>query len=853
MEIGILAISKHMSYNAGGKMYKGDNVKANSESFQMKVTRLFSLESQGKPHITALKITGVYVFLGALWIILSDRFLSLSIDDEKIKTLYSTVKGCIYVMTTGGLIFIFSCCYLKKIKLAGDEISKSYQKLKVIHNELLETERFSKVIIEKMLNAFALHKIILDDKGNPCDYEFVDVNPAFELYTGLKKEDIVGKKYSEIIQSDETTDWLSIYGKVALTGEPVVFESYTNTFDRWFIVNAYSPKKEYFITVFNDITEMKKSEKELRASEERFRLAAEGSNDMIWDLDLLTGKSYVSDRWYDFLGYPRISNEDIHDKWKEVIHPEDRERVRKAYKDHFEGRTPFYSCEYRLMGRNGEYKWFLSRGKAMFDAEGKPIRFAGSLSDINDRKLYEIKLQNSYKQLESTCEELFSAKEELRNQYSELMSYQEKLRRNAYYDSLTGLPNRLSFYEKVTGFISEELNRQKAILYVDLDNFKLINDTMGHSFGDELIVQIGKRLSCLFEEKHTVFRLGGDEFVIFLYGLEDLEKIERCAQRIIHSLNNNPFRLENSVLHVTVSIGISVYPYDGDCAEALMRSADIAMYRAKSKGKNKYVFHSHDMQEKVKERMLIEKHLRTALKNNEYFLYYQPQIDMLTGKISGFEALIRWKNSELGIVPPNKFIGIAEETHLIVPIGEWVLKNACSFLKQLHQKGYSNLIMAVNVSILQLMQEDFVDIVQKTLEEEEIDPKYLELEITESVMMESYQAVGDKLNRLKMLGVRIALDDFGQGYSSLSYLKQLPISTLKIDKSFIDSINSENSNDNITGTIVMIGLKLGLTVIAEGVENQKQLEYLKKHRCHKVQGFLFSKPLPEEAAVKLLM
>ncbi|NLD49536.1 MAG: EAL domain-containing protein, partial [Clostridiaceae bacterium] len=253
-----------------------------------------------------------------------------------------------------------------------------------------------------------------------------------------------------------------------------------------------------------------------------------------------------------------------------------------------------------------------------------------------------------------------------------------------------------------------------------------------------------------------------------------------------------------------------------------------------------------------KERMLIEKHLRTAMKGNEFFIYYQPQIDMSNGKISGFEALLRWNNKELGFVSPVKFIGIAEETHLIVPIGEWVLKNACSFLKQLHKRGYSDLIMAVNVSILQLMQEDFVDIVQRTLEAEKIDPKCLELEITESVMMESYQAVGDKLKRLKMIGVKIALDDFGQGYSSLSYLKQLPINTLKIDKSFIDSIDSENCNDSITGTIVMIGLKLGLTVIAEGVENQEQLEYLKKHKCHKVQGFLFSKPLPEEAAVNLL-
>ncbi|NLD46361.1 MAG: PAS domain S-box protein, partial [Clostridiaceae bacterium] len=292
-------------------MYKEINKEAGTGSFYSNIIRIFSLESQGKPRLVALKITIIYVLFGAVWVILSDRFLSIKVDNKEFMTLFGIIKGCIFVLTTGGLIYIFSCNYLKKIKLAGDEISNNYQQLKNVHDKLLESEKFIRVIIDKMLNAFALHRIILDDKGKPCDYEFVDVNQAFESFTGLNKEDIIGKKYSDLILDKETTDWVSVYGKVALSGEPVVFESYTYTFDKWLIVNAYSPKEGYFITVFNDISEIKKSEAELRDSEERFRLAAEGSNDMIWDLDLLTGKCYISDRWYDFLGYPKIQNENL--------------------------------------------------------------------------------------------------------------------------------------------------------------------------------------------------------------------------------------------------------------------------------------------------------------------------------------------------------------------------------------------------------------------------------------------------------------------------------------------------------------------------------------------------------------
>lgn len=452
-------------------------------------------------------------------------------------------------------------------------------------------------------------------------------------------------------------------------------------------------------------------------------------------------------------------------------------------------------------------------------------------------KTKEEEISNNYTQLKTVCDEL-AISERLN------ASIIDKLHQSAYTDALTELPNRLSLYEKLANSLASMPQERKALLSIDSDNFKFINDTLGHSFGDKLISEIGKRLSMLSGTQAEVHRLGGDEYAIFFSGFNMIEEVEECAVKIVQGFNT-PFEIGSSMLHSTVSIGISMYPEDGDTVDELVRNADIALYRAKSSGKNKFVFFSHNMQKSMVERMLVEKHLRSALENNEFLLYYQPQYDIKAERITGFEALIRWKSPELGLVSPLKFISIAEETHLIIPIGEWVLRNACIFLKQLHIKGYTDLIMSVNVSILQLLQENFVDSVRRVLEFIDMDPKFLELEITESILMESYQSIINILNKLKELGIKIALDDFGQGYSSLSYLKQLPINTLKIDKSFVDNIGSKKASDNLTGIIVLIGRRMGLSIVAEGVENKDQLAYLSRNKCHRIQGYLISKPLPE--------
>jgi diguanylate cyclase (GGDEF)-like protein/PAS domain S-box-containing protein len=595
--------------------------------------------------------------------------------------------------------------------------------------------------------------------------------------------------------------------------------------------------------------ELAASQEKLKESEERYRLVLDGSNDMIWDMDLVGKKYFFSDRWFDLMGYDKDEEHSFFD-WKELVHPDDLSLAKKASLDHLKGRTPYYSCEYRLRCKNGEYKWFLSRGKALYNGKGRATRIAGSLTDIDDRKKSELKLQESYQELEATYEQLFATQAELNSKYEEMKVIQDKLHHNAYHDALTELPNRLSLYEHTLAYMNKSADDRSAFLYIDSDNFKFINDTMGHSFGDQFIVEIGKRLSSMLNEKQTIYRLGGDEFIINYRGYDRFEDVEDFAAEIIRRFNL-PFLIGDSTLYATVSIGISMYPEHGTSADELLQHADLAMYRAKSLGKNSFYVYNSYLQTIVKDRMSIERNLRGALNNNEFLLYYQPQLNIETGEISGFEALIRWNNPELGMVSPLKFINIAEETHLIIAIGEWVLRSACLFLKKLHDMGFNSLNISVNVSILQLLQEDFVEAVQNTIKEVGLEPGCVELEITESVLMQSYQAISDKLHQLKATGIKLALDDFGQGYSSLSYLKQLPIDTLKIDKSFIDSIKSKNPKDNFIDTIVMIGRKMGLVVLAEGVEYKEQMDYLIKHKCHKVQGYLISRPVPETDAIKL--
>ncbi|WP_226529236.1 GGDEF and EAL domain-containing protein [Metabacillus niabensis] len=427
---------------------------------------------------------------------------------------------------------------------------------------------------------------------------------------------------------------------------------------------------------------------------------------------------------------------------------------------------------------------------------------------------------------------------------------QQLIHNMAYYDSVTNLPNRNMFKEHVNNSLTTNgENQELAVLFLDLDRFKVINDTKGHSTGDLLLKDVADRIRNTVKSDGLVSRQGGDEFLILLEGMKK-DKIEKIAQQIIDDFSR-PFFVHGEEVFVTASIGISLYPYDGKDQETLIKNADTAMYLAKERGKNNYQYYNEGLNTQSTRKMVLEVGLRKALDTNQFNMVYQPQFELETGTIIGMEALIRWEHPTLGPISPVEFIPIAEETGVIVQIGKWILQQVCNDHNQWKQHGHGSIKMAVNISVRQMQEQEFVSSVKQVLEEYNIDPNMFELEITESIMQNINHSIVI-LKELKELGVKIAIDDFGKGYSSLSYLKHLPIDKIKVDKSFVDDILDPTHNGSIAKAIIDMGHIMKFTVIAEGIEEEKQVDFLLKNNCKLGQGFFFSKPLPEHDIRKLL-
>ncbi len=442
---------------------------------------------------------------------------------------------------------------------------------------------------------------------------------------------------------------------------------------------------------------------------------------------------------------------------------------------------------------------------------------------------------------------------------------EKKIKRLAYFDSLTNLPNRTSFKQNLTTAIKEGIDKQSsgAVMFMDLDEFKRINDTLGHDIGDELLIQVSNRLSRQMRQNdliislnihslnNSVTRLGGDEFTILLTDINDTNLIAHVAERIQNSIRQ-PFILKNHEVCITSSIGIAIFPDDGNNIDQILKHADTAMYHAKERGKNNYQFYSKKMSEQAEQRLKLEAKLRRALERNEFSLYYQPQIDTHSRKIVAAEALIRWNQTELGMIFPDEFIPLAEETGLITDIGAWVIKEACLQSKHWQAQGYDPIRIAVNVSSIQFSQPDFVQVIAHIVRDTQINPQLLEIEITESLMMKNIDETIGIIHQLADIGVYVSIDDFGTGYSSLSYLKKFPIKSLKIDKAFITEIPHNSDDMMITAAIISMAKKLHLKVVAEGVENEPQLQFLKQHQCEFIQGYYIAKPLPKKSFENLL-
>ncbi len=432
---------------------------------------------------------------------------------------------------------------------------------------------------------------------------------------------------------------------------------------------------------------------------------------------------------------------------------------------------------------------------------------------------------------------------------------EDDIYRMAYYDSLTGLPNRLLFQDRLKQALkhAERNNSILAVMFLDVDNFKRINDTFGHCVGDKLLKEIASRMGSVVrksdsvarQHKNLFARLGGDEFTVLLSEIKDAEYVSKVAQRINDSMSQ-PFILGAQELFVSVSTGIAIYPDDGKDSDSLLKNADSAMYYAKEHGKNNYQYYMQSMNDRALENLTLENDLRKALEKDELLLYYQPQVDIVNGKVIGVEALIRWEHPEKGLVPPIDFIPIAEENGLINPIGEWVLKTACKQSRKWQEAGIPAMPVSVNLASQQFQQSNFIEIINDAINSSGISPQNLILEITESTLMQNTDAVSAKMHEVTSMGVRLAIDDFGTGYSSLSYLKRFPIHAIKIDRSFVMEINTNPDDAAIVEAIISMAHSLKLDVVAEGVETEDQLEFLREQGCEIVQGYLFSRPLPAE-------
>ncbi|MBL4930979.1 GGDEF domain-containing phosphodiesterase [Clostridium paridis] len=422
----------------------------------------------------------------------------------------------------------------------------------------------------------------------------------------------------------------------------------------------------------------------------------------------------------------------------------------------------------------------------------------------------------------------------------------------AHYDSLTGLANRSYINELLNLELetSKKNNSETAVVFIDLDNFKIINDTLGHDIGDLVLKEVSSKIQKHLGNEAHIGRLGGDEFLIILPEIKSPNDSLNKINKLLDDLNGS-LPIDNKELFITASAGISICPLHSTDAKTLLKNADIAMYNAKNKGKNQCLIFNEEMSIERSTKLEIIEDLKNAIDNNEFKLFYQPKVDIMTNKMIGVEALIRWFHPKKGIIPPSKFIPIAEETGLILPIGEWVLLEGCRQNKIWQQSNYSPIEMSINLSTHQFEHPSIINTIKDILNKTQLDPKWLELEITESIAVKSFEYASRKLSKLKEIGVSVAMDDFGTGYSSFSYLKHLPIDTLKIDKTFLDDIANDTNEELITASMINLGKRLNLTVVAEGVENNEQLSFLKTNKCNIAQGYLFSKPIPSSEIEKL--
>lgn len=699
----------------------------------------------------------------------------------------------------------------KSLKTGYEILEEEISERKLTEEALVKSEKFLRTIFDSIHDPFC----IIDK-----NYQIIRANQAYAEMKNKTIDYLIGKKCFESLANKSDICKNCIVEKTFLTADPCAKEKLFNLSGdqkNWAEIYTYpildnEGNTSHVIEYIRDITERKMSEEALKESKERYELAAAGVNDGLWDWDLISHSIYFSPRWKSMLGYQEHYISGNPEEWYSLIHPDDIGEVKVRIDAHINGHSPYLESEYRILHMDKTYRWVLNRGLAVRDDSGNAYRMAGSQTDITARKAVE-----------------------------------QQLLYDAFHDALTGLPNRALFMDRL-GHIINSSKRHKdnlyAVLFLDLDRFKIINDSLGHMAGDQLLKTVSERLVLSLRPGDTVARLGGDEFALLLEDITDASEVINIVERIQGELAF-PFTIDKQQIFTTASIGVAMSSQHYKKSEHILRDADIAMYQAKAQGKACHKIFDPSMYENTVERMRIETDLRQAVKNSDFVMHYQPIMDLKTDRLVGFEGLIRWVHPKLGLVAPMDFIPLSEETGLIFPIGEWILKEACSqvHIWQEQYKFTPPLKLSVNISAKQLSQPDLVTKISKILSETGFDASSLALEITESMIMENPDAAAEMMVQLRDKGIHIHIDDFGTGYSSLSYINRFPINALKIDRSFVAKMFGNDENMEIIKAIISLAHSLNLDLIAEGVELTAQLSHLKNLKCHFGQGFLLSRPM----------
>lgn len=665
--------------------------------------------------------------------------------------------------------------------------------------------------------------VVISDKKGIIHY----VNQRFEEITGYTSNEVIGKN-SQILSSlkMEPGQYKKIRDQI-LSGKKYIGEHINQKKDGtffWELVTIFPimDKKNnitQFLSIKEDITFRKFTEEYIVESEQRYALTVAGASGGIWDWKFEQGIVYLSKRWKEILGYNYIDIKSKIDDWYQLIHREDIGKFRSDLQDYLDGKRPFFENESRYLNKNGTYRWILCRGVAIKDESGNPFRMAGSIVDISQEK-----------------------------------EASKRLLQAITFDSLTNLPNRNLFLDRLANAHARSKRKENyifAVLYINIDRFKDINDSQGYNFGDQIIKEVSRKILQSIRDQDTAGRFGGSDFVLLLDDVSSISNIIVITKRIMNSLKKL-VKIEDEETVVSASIGISTNLVPIKKIDDFIRFAHIAMSSVKKQGGSNYLIYQKEMDKRSLDRWTLENRLYHALKNNDLFLHYQPKIDLVKKTIFGFEALVRWRHGELGMIPPPQFIPLAESSGLIVPLGEWILKTALKQNMRWHKLGFNDLIISVNFSARQFQQNDFATLLERNLKKYSHNPSFLEVEVTESILINNADDAILRLKTIKALGVILSIDDFGTGFSSLNYLTKFPLDILKIDQTFLKNIPGDLNNVAIISTIIALAKNLGLDLIAEGVENYEQLKCLMENGCTKIQGYYISKPLPKNEASDLL-